>query len=196
MNLRIDFLKKSERRYQGIVSTKVMVLSSIGVLLGTSLIVVSMAMITKASQAASYRRTNQEWERLSPLAAAARQNEAAMNKNQKTLDRIHAWGKGGSAPTYAILREVQQEIPDQMELRNLQAGILEDGADEPPVYILRLSGRIFGEMVAVDTKRKLTENEVIHDFCGNIRLVSSGRESGDIWTFVLEGRRAQEETPQ
>jgi hypothetical protein len=195
MNLRIDFLKKTERRYQGIVSTKVMVLSSISVLLGTTVIVLSLAMISKATQASSFKRTQSEWNRLSPRAAATRKNEAAAQNNQKTLARIDGWSKGGSAPMYTILREVQREIPDTIQLQNLKAGILEGGAEDPSYYLLRFTGRAYGELEAVKTKRKLTENEVLRNFCGNIRLVSSGRESGDIWTFALEGRREVEETP-
>lgn len=195
MNLRIDFLKKTERRYQGIVSTKVMVLSSVSVLLGTTFIVLSLAMISKASQASSFKRTQSEWNRLSPRAAAMRKNETAAQNNRKTLARIDAWTKGGSAPMYAILREVQREIPATIQLQNLKAGILEGGEKDPSYYLLRFTGRAYGELEAVKTKRKLTENETLRNFCGTIRLVSSGRESGDIWTFALEGRREVEETP-
>jgi len=195
MSLRIDFLNKNERRYQGIVSTKVMVMGSVGVLAGTTLLVVSLAMISKATQTANFKRAQREWERLNPLATAVRQNGIAANENEKTLAKIKTWVEGGSAPMYTILREVQREIPDMIQLNSLRAGILEADGEDPSYYILRLSGRALGELVAVEAKRKLTENESLQSFCGNVRLVSSGREAGDVWAFALEGRREEEGTP-
>ena len=195
MRLRIDFLKKTERRYQGIVSTKVMVLGSISVLAGTTMLVLSLAMISKATQTANFKRAQREWDRLNPLATAVRQNGVAAEENLKTLARIDAWVKGGSVPMYTILKEVQREIPAMIQLNNLRAGILEGEEGEPSSYLLRLSGRALGELVAVEAKRKMTDNESVRAFCGNIRLVSSGREAGDVWTFALEGRRAEEGTP-
>ena len=195
MSLRIDFLNKTERRYQGIVSTKVMVLGSIGVLAGTTILVLSLVMISKATQTANFKRAQREWERLNPLTTAVRQNGVAAEANRKTIARLDAWTQGGSAPMYRMLREVQSEIPAMIQLNNLRAGILDADGEEPASYLLKLSGRALGELVAVEAKRKLTDNETIQAFCGNIRLVSSGRETGEVWTFALEGRRAEEDTP-
>jgi hypothetical protein len=193
MSLQVDLLKKTERRYQGIVSMKVMVLGSVGVLVGTTILVLSLAGISKATQSANLNRARREWERLNPIATAVRKNGAATETNRKTLERIDVWAKGASAPMHTILRQSQKEIPEQIQLNNLRAGILESTEDEPSYYILRLSGRALGELVAVETKRKLNSNQDVQAFCGNVRLVSSERESGDVWTFALEGRREAEE---
>lgn len=194
MSLRIDFLNKTERRYQGIVSTKVMVLGSIGVLAGTTILVLSLVMISKATQTANFKRAQREWERINPLTTAVRQNGVAAEENRKTIARMDLWAQGGSASMHTILRAVQQELPERVQLNNLRAGIEKKTADEPVAYHLRLSGRALGELVAVEAKRKLTDNETIQAFCGDIRLVSSEREQGDVWTFALEGRRLMEES--
>lgn len=195
MSLQVDLLKKTERRYQGIVSTKVMVLGSAGVLIGTMVVVLSLATLSKATHNANFKRAQREWDRLNPLATVVRQNGAAAEENKKTLQKMDLWAKGGSASMYTILREVQREIPAMIQLNNLRAGILEGEEKEPSYYILRLSGRALGELVAVEAKRKLNSNNNIKAFCGNVRLVSSERESGDVWTFALEGRRQEEGTP-
>lgn len=195
MSLRVDLLKKTERRYQGIVSTKVMVLGSVGVLLGTTVLVLSLAMISNATHNANFRRAQREWDRLNPIETAVRQNGAAAEANRKTIAQLDVWVNGGSVPIYMILREVQQEIPPLVQLNNLRAGVLEGGAEKPSYYILRLSGRALGELTAVETKRKLDNNEKLKSFCGDIRLVSSEREQGEVWAFALEGRRLQEKTP-
>ena len=195
MSLQVDLLKKTERRYQGIVSTKVMVLGSAGVLIGTMVVVLTLATLSKATHNANFTRAQREWDRLNPLATVVRQNGAAAEENKKTLQKMDLWAKGGSASMYTILREVQREIPAMIQLNNLRAGILEGEEKEPSYYILRLSGRALGELVAVEAKRKLNSNNNIKAFCGNVRLVSSERESGDVWTFALEGRRQEEGTP-
>lgn len=189
MSLQVDLLKKTERRYQGIVSMKVMIMGSVGVLAGTTILVLSLAGISRATQNANLKRAHREWDRLRPLAAAVRDNGVAAENNHKTIARMDVWAKGGSAPMYTILRETQRDIPDRIQLNNLYAGILEGDAGSPSYYVLRVSGRALGELVAVEAKRKLTSNKDVQAFCGDIRLVSSEREAGDVWTFALEGRR-------
>jgi len=189
MSLQVDLLKKTERRYQGIVSMKVMIMGSVGVLAGTTMLVLSLAGIWRATQNANLKRAHREWARLSPMSAAVRANGMAAEANQKTIARMDVWAKGGSVPMYTILRETQRDIPERIQLNNLYAGILEGDEEAPSYYVLRLSGRALGELVAVEAKRKLTRNKNVQGFCGNVRLVSSEREAGDVWTFALEGRR-------
>lgn len=196
MSLQVDLLKKTERRYQGIVSMKVMILGSVGVLAGTMVLVLSLAGISRATQNANLKRAHREWARLNPLAMAVRANGVAAEANQKTISRMDVWAEGGRAPMYTILRETQRDIPDRIQLNNLHAGILEGEEDTPSYYILRLSGRALGELVAVEAKRKLNGNKNVQGFCGNVRLVSSEREAGDVWTFALEGRRLVEGTQE
>ncbi len=196
MSLQVNLLKKTERRYQGIVSMKVMVMGSVGVLLGTTALVLSLAGISKATQNANLNRARREWDRLKPLAEVVKTDGAAATANQKTLDRINAWATGGSAAMYSVLREVQREIPDRVQLNSLQSGILEGDGKDPSFYILRLSGRALGELTAVNAKRNLNQNPVVHAFCGDVRLISSERESGDVWAFALDGRRLLEGAEQ
>lgn len=194
MSLKVDLLKKTERRYQGIVSMKVMVMGSLGVLVGTLVLVLLLVGISRATQSTNLKRARREWERLRPLAVAVKANGVAAETNKKTLQRIELWSMGGSAPMYEILRQTQSEIPAMMQLRSLRAGIQEsEEKGEPSFYILRLSGRALGELVAVETRRKLNSNENLTGFCGDVRLISSEREAGDVWAFSLEGKRPQGE---
>ena len=193
MSLRVDLLKKNERRYQGIVSMKVMVLGSAGVLVGTTVLVLSLAMISKASQSMNLKRATEEWERLKPAVKVIRENGAAAEANRKTLERVDQWTQGGNVPMYKILREVQEEIPAKIQLHSMRAGILEGEEEQPSYYVLRLSGRALGELVAVEAKRTFNSNENITGFCGDVRLISSERVTGDVWNFAMEGRRVQEE---
>lgn len=189
MSLQVNLLKKTERRFQGIVSMKVMVLGSAGVLVGITVLVLSLAGISKVTLNANLERTRREWERLEPQAAVVRKDQAAAAANRKTLAELESWAQGDLS-MFSILRAVQSRIPAQMTLENLYSG-LEQASDTEPVYsTLRLSGRAQGEMTAVDTKRQLNADAQVRGFCGEVKLGSSQRESGEIWMFALEGRRS------
>lgn len=189
MSLQVDLLKKAERRYQGIVSMKLMVLGSLSVLVGTLVLVLILAGISRASLRANLERSQREWERVQPLAAAVRAHGVAAEANAETLRRTDAWMQGRRAPMHEILRETQRAIPSQIQLQSLHAGIVEiEQSDEPSSYILRLGGRARGKLVAVEAKRTLNKNETIIGFCGDVRLISSEREAGEVWTFALEGQ--------
>lgn len=188
MNLQVNLLKKTERRYQGIVSMKVMVLGSLGVLAGVTMLVLALAGISKVTLNANLDRARREWARLNPLAMAVRSNVVASTTNRKTIAELEAWGKGGGAAMHGILRATQKEIPAQIQLNNILAGLQTD-FDGELYYTLRLSGRAAGELVAVEAKRKLNANDELRGFCGEVKLVSSQREAGEKWVFALEGRR-------
>ncbi|MCU0856807.1 MAG: hypothetical protein MUC65_00195 [Pontiellaceae bacterium] len=190
MNFQVDFLKKTERRYQGVVSMKVMALGSMSVLVGIAVVVFTLAGISKMSMNADLGRARSEWSQLSPQAARIQACLAAIDTNKSTLSRLESWSEGEKLSMYSVLREVQREIPVQMALGNFFAG-LEDPVDPAGAVsrLIRLSGRAAGEMTAVDAKRQLNDNRVVRGFCGEIRLVSSQRESGGNWIFSMEGRR-------
>jgi hypothetical protein len=188
MSLQVNLLKKTERRFQGIVSMKVMVLGSAGVLVGITVLVLSLAGISKVTLNANLERARREWERLEPQAAVVRKDQTATAANRKTLAELESWAQGDLS-MFSVLRAVQSRIPPQMTLENLYSG-LEQASDTEPVYsTLRLSGRAQGEMTAVDTKRQLNADAQVRGFCGEVKLGSSQRESGEVWIFSLEGRR-------
>ena len=189
MSLQVNLLKKAERRYQGIVSMKVMVLGSVSVLVSITILVFLLAGISKVTLNANLDRARREWERLEPLAAVVRNGQAAIAANNKTLSELEGWAKGDHPSMFSILRSVQSRIPSQMALENLYAGLEQGAEKEPSYYTLRLSGRAQGELTAVEAKRQLTADAGLRRFCGEIKLVSSQRDAGEIWIFSLEGRR-------
>jgi hypothetical protein len=190
MSLQINLLKKSERRYQGIVSMKVMALGSISVLAGITILVFSLAGISKMTLNANLDRARREWERISPLAAVVRNCQSASAANRKTVSELERWAQRDHLSMFRILRAVQSRIPAQMTVENLYAGFEQDSDKDPISRTLRLSGRSQGELTAVDAKRQLNADAEVRGFCGEVKLVSSQREMGEIWIFSLEGRRS------
>ncbi len=189
MNLQINLLAKIERRYQGIVSMKVMVLGSVGVLAGITVLILSLAGISRMTLNANLDRARREWERLNPRATTVRDAGYAATANRDMLKKLENWAKGGDVPMHSVLRAVQSEIPGQMQFNNLFVGIQDNEDTKGSHYILRMSGRAQGELIAVETKRKLNANSDVRGFCGEVRLISSNREEGDRWIFALEGKR-------
>jgi hypothetical protein len=189
MSLQVNLLKKSERRFQGIVSMKVMALGSVGVLAGITILVFSLAGISKVTLNSNLDRARRESERLEPQAATVRSAQAAVAANRKTLTELEGWAQGDHLSMHRILYAVQSRVPPQMTLDNFFAGIEQADAKASAYYTLRLSGRSQGELTAVEAKRQLNANAEVRGFCGEVKLVSSQREAGEIWIFALEGRR-------
>lgn len=190
MNLQVDLLRKIERRYQGIVSMKVMALGSVSVLAGITILVFSLAGISKMTLSANLDRARLEFGRIDPLAAVVRTNQVAIDTNRKTLSDLEKWSQSDHFSMFSILRAVQGGIPAQMALENLYAGLEQDDETKPVFYYtLRFSGRTQGELTAVDAKRQLNSSVELRRFCGETKLVSSQRETGENWLFAMEGRR-------
>jgi hypothetical protein len=189
MSFQVNLLKKIERRYQGIVSMKVMVLGSVSVLAGITILVFLLAGVSKMTLNANLDRARREWERLEPQAAVVRKAQAAIAINSKTFSDLESWAKGDHPSMYSVLYAAQSRIPAQMALDNFYAGLEEAFDADPAYYTLRFSGRSLGELTAVEAKRLLNAEADLRRFCGEIKLVSSQRESGETWIFALEGRR-------
>jgi len=192
VSLQVNLMKKTERRYQGIVSMKVMIFCSVSVLAGVMMLVFSLAGISKVRLSTNLERARQEWGRLEPQETGVRRVQAAAAANRKSIDMLDARMRGEQVFIHTVLQELQRNVPDSMELENLFVGLDQAGAKAPVYNVLRFSGRVQGELTAVDVRRTLSANELIHRFCGEVRLVSSRREAGDIWAFAIEGRREGE----
>ncbi|MFA7368735.1 MAG: hypothetical protein WC334_03730, partial [Kiritimatiellales bacterium] len=159
------------------------------VLASVTILVFSLAGISKMTLGANLDRARREFSRLDSQAAAVRNDQAAIDANRKTLSDLEKWSQGDHFSMSVILRAVQSEIPAQMALENLYAGLEQEDSTKPVYYTLRLSGRALGELTAVDAKRQLNSSAELRRFCGEAKLVSSQRETGESWIFALEGRR-------
>jgi hypothetical protein len=192
MSLQVNLLKKAERRYQGIVSMKFMVLASVGVLVGITLLVFLLAGVSKMTLNANLDRARSEWKRLEPQAITVRIEQVAAAANRKTLGELNGWATGDHPSMSTILYAVQGRIPAQMALDHFFAGSEQAFGGSSAVYTLRFSGRALGELTAVEAKRELNADADLRHFCGEIKLVSSQRESGEAWIFAFEGHRPAE----
>ena len=189
MSLQVNLLRKIERRYQGIVSMKVIALSSISLLAGITILVFLLAGISKMTLNANLDRARREWARLDPQAKVVRTSQTAIEANRKTLSELETWAKGDHPSMFSILHAAQGQIPAQMTLDHFYAGLEQISDTDPAYYTLRLNGRAQGELTAVEAKRQLNAAAGLRRFCGEVKLVSSQRATGEIWIFSLEGRR-------
>jgi hypothetical protein len=192
VSLQINLLRKTERRYQGIVSMKVIVLSSISLLVAITVLVFLLAGISRMRLSANLDRTRRASDRIEPHAMQVRNAQASAAANRKTLADLQKWAQADHSPMFSLLRAVQSRIPARMTLENFYAGLENNLADGKPNYTLRFSGRAQGELTAVEAKRQLNENAEVRGFCGEVKLVSSQRDTGDIWIFALDGHRLAE----
>ena len=189
MSLYVNLLKKSEQRFQGIVSMKVMVFGSLSVLAGTMILVLLLAGISKVTLRSNLDRARHELECLEPHAAMLRTVQSAILANRKTMSGMEGWSTDTRLPMYRVLRSVQENIPSQMMLYHFSAEVEPVSEKDPLTYSLRVSGTANGELTAIETKRQLNASADLRKFCGEIKLISSQRYFGDAWAFALEGHR-------
>ena len=192
MDFKINLLKKTERRYQGMVSMKVMVLGSVSVLVSVGIMVFLLAWISNLSLNIDLQRARTEWEGLSSQELAVRSARAATASNTKMLAALERPGTAGRPPMYSGLRAVQENVPSQMELYHFSAGVEQGREQDSLMCTLRISGTATGELTAVEARRQLNADARLRSFCGEIRLVSSKRYFGESWAFALEGHHLTE----
>jgi len=198
MNLQINLLKKSEQRYQGIVSMKVIVLGSAALLIGILALFFLLSGIHKVTLMAHLERTRREWARLEPGSQVVRRQSDAARANRRAYKNVQGWAKRTGAPLYKIMRELQRSVPVQVQVFRLEAGVFPSLKNGNPECSLQLNGRAEGtggEMLAVELKRNLNGSSEVRSFCNEVRLVSSQRETGDAWVFSMEGRREIGDAP-
>lgn len=196
MSLQVNLLKKNERRYQGIVSMKVMIMASAAVFIGILLLFFVLTGIAKMTVLANLDRVRREWTRQMPVAGAIRLKSSASAANRRTVASLDEWSERTGAPFYKIMRELQRSVPRQIQLVRVFAGMNESGSSGHPEYVLQLSGWAVGEggeLLAVEFKRNLNDSEYLASFCDEVRLISSRRESDFRWVFSLEGKRIVQE---
>jgi len=196
MNLQLNVLKKNELRYQGLLTVKMMVVGSVSILVAVLLLIFSSACIVNVALQAKLKHTRDEWVQMEPEVTVARAQLNAKVLNRQAEAALDKWSNRTGAPAYKILRELQKHIPDQMELSRLYMGLIQSGSTGNPECKLQLSGRVEGkELLTVKFKQSLNESESVKSFCGDVRLISSSRESDTSWLFSFEGKRIIREAP-
>ena len=192
MSLQINLLKKTERRYQGIVSMKVIVLSSVSLLAGITVLVFLLAGISRMRLNSNLDRTRRASERIEPQAAALRIAQAAIAANRKALSELENWSKSDRLPMYSVLRAVQKNVPSQMQFYHFFVGAEQTNENDSVTCTLRISGTAKGELTAIDAKRQLNADAELRSFCGEVKLGVLQRYQGELWAFALEGYRLAE----
>ncbi|MEI7850424.1 MAG: hypothetical protein WCH86_01170 [Kiritimatiellales bacterium] len=192
MSLQINLLKKTERRYQGIVSMKVIVLSSISLLAAITVLVFLLAGISRMKLNSNLSRARRASERIEPQAVALRTAQAAIAANRKILSELENWSKIDRPPMYSVLRAMQKNVPPQMQLYHFLVSAEQTNGNDSATCTLRISGTAKGELTVIEAKRQLNADVELRSFCGEVKLVSSQRYQGDVWAFALEGHRLAE----
>jgi len=161
-------------------------------LAGVSFILLLLAGLSRRSLNGDLKRARRELDGLRMEEAAVRKAQATAASNRDLLSRLENGARGDRPQMYSVLRAVQENVPSRMELYHLSAGVEQGLENGSPAGTLRISGTATGELTAVEARRQLNANARLRSFCGEIRLGSLRRYSGDSWAFALEGNRSAE----
>jgi len=161
-------------------------------LAGVSFILLLLAGLSKLSLSGDLKRARREREGLRTEEEAVRKAQTAAACNRITLSGLEGCAKSDRPQMYSVLRAVQENVPSRMELYHFSAGGKQGLENGSPSGTLRISGTTTGELTAVEARRQLNADDRLRSFCGEIRLGSLRRYSGDSWAFALEGNRSEE----
>ncbi|MEN7972990.1 MAG: hypothetical protein ABFR47_04055 [Verrucomicrobiota bacterium] len=201
---RVNLLKRSERRYQGVVSRKFM---QVGIVVSSILFLslfVGLRLVQYAGLQSNLRGSRIVWESLEPRLAVAKEQQRVLATNRQVLELLDAWRKS-QVPMEGLLLDIQEAIPENVQLmrislRSNAKNSIARNADELKLgYSLTLQGVSQGEQAenaVINLRKGLQERDHLSTFFDSLKLVSmrkrQGRSGENMREFSFEGLAAED----
>ncbi len=190
MSLSINFLEKSECRYQSSVDfKKLAVWGFLGVTVVTVLLVL-VASGVKIKRVSKMGGLEKEWAQMEKQVGELRTLDAAGKANDKTHRALKHSLEGEHEPRHKLLGIIQENMHEQLCLHHLFIGD-EKGYDGLNYNVVRLVGESVGEggdMQPVRWKRNLSASKELCSVAGEV-LLDQFKPEGDLrWSFTLKAR--------
>lgn len=205
---RVNLLKKSERRYQGAVSRRFMLVSIVVTPILLIAVLSGIKLIQYGSIRSDLTASREIWSGLEPRLAVAVEQQRSLKLNREALELFNAW-QDSMVPMEALLLDIQRAIPESIQLKrisirsNVRSSRYRNADDLELNYRLVLNGIAKGPE-AVDAasglRRTLLDQPQLASMFDSMKLSSMRKQRGaegvDIREFTYEGSStAPEEEP-
>lgn len=201
---RVDFLNKSERRYQGAVSRRFLVA---GAVIAPVLLIAGLSAI-KVAQYASVKSDlevqRELWSKLEPRLKSFREENAALAKNDAALKLCDAWDESQGS-FLKLLNDIQGAVPANIQFTRLsvrskaKATSLEKPEDMELNYSLQIEGVVHGDRAenhVIALRRDLLSCEQIGATFDSMKLASLRKramaDGEEVSDFRLVGETREE----
>ncbi len=200
---RVNLLKKSEQRYQGVVSRRFLLVCIVvtPILFITSL---SGIKLVQYSSVQSSLKSNREiWVSLEPRLEQYKEERSSLMANKRALELIAGW-QGTQVPISELLTEIQGSIPESVQLTRLSirsepgTPVYTKSADFSKDYTFVVQGSAQGERaedVVIALLKDLLKTERMGAVFKSVKLGPMrkrvGKDGQTTQIFRLDGSSAE-----
>ena len=202
---RVNLLKKSERRYQGAVSRRFMLVSIVVTPILFIAVLSGVKLIQYGGVQVDLKASREIWSSLEPKLAVALDQQRGLKTNRQALSLINGW-KDSQVSMEALLLDIQEAIPENVRLTRVsirsevKASLYRDAEELGLDYRLALQGVSQGEQAedtVINLRRDLLKKEHLSAIFDSVKLISMRKRSGadgeNMREFSFEGLGAEVE---
>lgn len=190
MSLQIDMLRDEERRYQGPVNPKFVLISTVLAVILLGVIIGGTLMVSKLTSKSQLEMARKEWSRLEPQLKSIEAEREAL-KDKKTLIGAYKKKISQSIDLWSALHAIQVETPASIQLeyvalKHWDRVYMDENRGDG--YNLAVSGKVAksrDESTIIDFKRSLGQSETMNKDFQMFRLVSSEKGMDGSWQFMI-----------
>lgn len=196
---RVNLIRKAERRYQGAVSRRFLLVSIVVFPILAIAILSGVKLIQYNTVRMDLKAKNDIWEDLEPRLKLFKQEAAGLKTNQQMLEMLARWETSKRSPV-ALLTDIQDRIPDNIQLtrlsfqRDSSVAVYRSIAALQQPFSLVLQGFSHGEQAenaVFELQKDLLAADSIRKTFNSVKLASMRKQmtkdGENIRTFSLEG---------
>ncbi len=205
---RVNLLKKSERRYQGVVSRRFIFVSMVVTPIFLIAILSGIKLVQYNGVQANLKASREIWADLEPQLERFQNQQRGLNTNRQAIDLIQGW-RNSQVSMEGLLLDIQQTIPEQIQLTRvsvrseIKTSVYRNKDELDLDYRLVLQGVSQGaqaEGMVINLRKNLLKKEHLTATFDSVKLTSmrkrEGRAGENMREFSLEGMGLQGEAQE
>lgn len=199
---RVNLLKKSELRYQGAVSRRLVVAGVVAAPILLASVLSGIKLVQHAAIQSELKDRREAWQAIEPQLAVYLEENKGLESNRKILDLFEGWDKSQGS-FVKLLSDIQASVPENVQFvrlsirGNSQAKVFKQAEDMDLDYALVIEGISQGDRAedeVINLRKDLLKCEQIGATFESVKLASMRKRegAGDIGLreFKLEGETA------
>jgi hypothetical protein len=200
---RVNLLKKSEQRYQGMVSRRFVVVSLVATPLLLIAVLSGIKLIQYTGVQSELKASREIWKNLEPKLALFNEEKKALADHRQLLSLFEGW-RSSQAPINELLEGIQGSVPDNIQFTRLSLrgdltrSVYAAADDMALNYKLVIEGLSQGDMAESDVirlQRQLLACEVVEASFESIKLTAM-RKRQDAQRMTMREFRLEGSTQQ
>ena len=200
---RVNILKKSEQRYQGMVSRRFVIISLVATPILLIALLSGVKLIQYAGVQSELKAGREIWITLEPKLALFNEEKKGLADHRQILSLFEGW-RASQAPVIELLEGIQDSVPDNIQFTRLSLrsditrAVYETADDMALNYKLVIEGLSQGEMAESDVirlQRELLACEVVESSFESIKLTAM-RKRQDAKRMTMREFRLEGSTQQ